>query len=293
MQILLTGGSGFIGRNIKESYLAKKYHIIAPCRQELDLNNQLSVENYFKDKRFDVVIHAAGKPGHRNALDQSNLLNTNLRMFNYLVKQRAKFAKFINLGSGAIYDLRNYQPKMREEYAGVSIPLDEHGLCKYIVDQQIQQLDGFVDLRIFGIFGAYEDYAIRFISNAICKTLYNLPISLIQNRRFAYLYIADLMPILDYFIQNSVAHHAYNITPDISVELLEIVKVIAELSHKDLSIVLAKPGMGMEYTGDNTRLKMEMPLLHFTPLKLAITELCQWYQQHKSRIDYQQLLVDK
>ena len=36
-RILLTGGSGFIGRNILESNLAEKYEIIAPRHCELDL----------------------------------------------------------------------------------------------------------------------------------------------------------------------------------------------------------------------------------------------------------------
>ncbi len=35
-ELLLTGGSGFIGRNILESYLARDFRISAPTSRELD-----------------------------------------------------------------------------------------------------------------------------------------------------------------------------------------------------------------------------------------------------------------
>ncbi len=79
--ILLTGGSGFIGKNIIESYLFSKYKIKAPSSKELNLTDKTSVEEYFKRNNPNIVIHAAVKPGHRNALDTKDLLLTNTRMF--------------------------------------------------------------------------------------------------------------------------------------------------------------------------------------------------------------------
>ncbi len=57
-----------------------------------------------------------------------------------------------------------------------------------------------MELRLFGVFGPHEDYAIRFISNAICKALFGLPITLRQNRTFSYLFIDDLGPIVERFL---------------------------------------------------------------------------------------------
>jgi GDP-L-fucose synthase len=48
--ILLTGGSGFIGRNIKESYLAGKYDITAPRSAELNLIDADSVDKFLRNK---------------------------------------------------------------------------------------------------------------------------------------------------------------------------------------------------------------------------------------------------
>ena len=57
-KILITGGSGFIGRNLAEQ-LRAQYDVLAPSRQELDLHSDTAVRDYLAAHRFDVVIHAA------------------------------------------------------------------------------------------------------------------------------------------------------------------------------------------------------------------------------------------
>jgi len=120
-KILVSGGSGFIGRNIKESYLTGKYLIVAPTRAELDCSDDKSVAEFFKKHSFDVVIHSAAKAGHRNATDTSNLFFTNSRMMFNLLKHQNSWGKLLNMGSGAIYDMQNYIPKMPETYFDVLI----------------------------------------------------------------------------------------------------------------------------------------------------------------------------
>ena len=139
----------------------------------------------------------------------------------------------IFIGSGAVYDMRAYQPKMDEGYFDTSVPADEHGFSKYLIAKYIAEMDNGVELRVFGIFGKYEDYAIRFISNAICKTLFDLPITIRQNRRFDYLYIDDLMPVIDHFIGAKGRYSAYNVTPDDSIDLYAIAEKVKAKSGKD------------------------------------------------------------
>jgi UDP-glucose 4-epimerase len=293
MKILVTGGSGFIGRNIKESYLAQKYTITAPSRLELDCSDDRSVEEYFKKHSFDVVIHSATKAGHRNAADTSNLFLTNSRMMFNLLKHQNNWGKLLNMGSGAIYDMKNYLPKMPESYFGTHIPTDEHGYNKYVFGKVLPSLTNVYDFRIFGIFGKYEDYAIRFISNAICKAIFDLPITLRQNKKFDYLYINDLMPILEYFIENNPKEKSFNITPDNSIELLKVAQLVKSISQKDIEIKVAQEGFGLEYSGDNSLLRKEMSVLQFTPIEKSINDLYDWYLNNKNIINQQSLLIDK
>lgn len=293
MKILLTGGSGFIGKNIVESFLNDKYQIIAPSRTVLDCSNDKSVEEYFIKNSFDVVLHSACKPGHRNAPDPTGILMANSRMIFNILKHQSSWGKLINMGSGAIYDMANYKPKVKEEYFGTYIPSDEHGYNKYIFGLLFPHYKDVIDFRIFSIFGKYEDYAIRFISNVICKTLFDLPITIKQNRRFDFLFIDDLMPIIDYFITHDPLYSEYNITPDSSIELLEVAKIVRSISGKALDIVIGKEGMGLEYSGDNSRVKAEIGSINLTPIEKSTELLYAWYKKNKNNLDINKLLVDK
>ena len=293
-KILLTGGSGFIGRNIKESVLSQTYELYAPSHAELDLADTESTDSYFSLHRFDAVIHAAVKPGHRNAPDLTNLFYTNNRIFFNLLRHADRCGRILNLGSGAIYDMRHYMPMMSEDYFGQHIPIDEHGYNKYVCGRYMEHCpEDIVDLRIFGIFGKYEDYAIRFISNAICKTLFDLPVTLRQDRDFSYLYAPDLAPILAWFIENKPRYRAYNITPDEVSSLLDLGGKVIKLSGKDLPMKVGTDGMGLPYTGSNARLREEMgAVLHFTPMQKALEELYSWYGSIKDTLNRNCLLYD-
>lgn len=292
-KILLTGGNGFIGKNIQESYLAQKYEIVAPRSFELNLLDTDSVDVYFEDKQFDVVIHSAVKPGHRNAKDPTNLFYSNCRMFENLERHKDKFKKFINIGSGAIYDVSKDISNAKETQVFENMPKDEHGFCKYVQHKQIENVENFVDLNIFGIFGKYEDYSIRFISNAICKVLFDLPITITQNRRFSYLFVDDLMPILGFFIENETQHKSYNVVPDEKVELFEIAKIIKEISKKNVEINIAQDGMGFDYTGENSRLKKENVNIDFMSIERSVTLLYDYYESNKTTINKKHLMGDK
>ena len=291
--ILLTGGNGFIVKNIQESFLADKYHIVAPRSFELNLADTQAVDDYFKDHSFDVVLHAATKPGHRNAKDPTNLFYNNVRMFENLVRHADTFGKMINFGSGAVYDVAADNRLVTEDQIGLRCGKDDHSFCKYVVHKRIENLPNVMDLNIFGIFGKYEDWEIRFISNAICKTLFGLPITLRQNRRFSYLYVNDLMPILEYFIENTPKYKSYNVTPDAETELLQAAQLIQKIAGGKNEIRIAAPGYGLSYTGSNARLKSEIKNLQFTSLEKAITELYTYYQTNQDKIDRNLLLEDK
>ncbi|MDR1941683.1 MAG: NAD-dependent epimerase/dehydratase family protein [Endomicrobium sp.] len=293
MKILLTGGNGFVGKNIRESFLARKYEITAPQSRELDLTDSQSSDAFFKNKSFDAVLHCAAKPGHRNAKDRSDLFYSNIRMFENLERHKDKYLKFINIGSGAVYGVSDDISNAKEEDIFKNIPADEHGFCKYVIAKQIEKLDNFTDLNVFGIFGKYEDWEIRFISNAVCKAVYGLPITIKQNRKFSYLYIDDLMPILDFFIENKPKFKTYNIVPDEKYELAQLARIIREISAKDLEIKIASDGFAKEYSGSNERLKSEFQSVKFTDIKKSILMLYNYYLQIKENIDAAKLLTDK
>ncbi len=290
--VLLTGGTGFIGRNLQE-LLGSRYNLAAPTRQELDLSDDAAVSSYLRAHPADVVIHAATTPGHRNARPMPDLAHANIRMFMNLARNADRFKKLIFLGSGAEYDQRYFKSAMPEEYFGEHVPVDKPGFAGYAISRYIERTPSMTDLRLFGVFGKYEDYEIRFISNAICKAIAGLPITLRRNRQFHYLWVEDLVPVLVHFIEKPAAHPSYNLVPDEPVDLLSLAELVRDISRNPVEIKVTEPGMGDPYTGSNARLRGVMPDLKFTPIREAVTRLHQWYGDHPDRIRSEALLVDK
>jgi GDP-L-fucose synthase len=297
MRILLTGGRGFIGRNLVE-HLTQVHQVLAPTHAELDLTDNHAVDAWFRTHEVDAVIHGAVRPGHRAAQDPSRQLWSNLRMFFNIVRNGERFGRLVFLSSGAVYDSREALVRVPEDHLGTSVPEDEHGLSKYTIAQFIDArrgrgLPSVVELRLFGVFGPHEDYGIRFISNAICRTLYDLPITLRQDRRFSYLFIEDLMPVVEWALAAQPAHVAYNVAPDWTDSLRDLGVAVSRHSPEGLPVMVAHEGLGDEYSADNARLRRELPHLTFTPTELAVDRLFQWYADHRSEIDRSRLDIDQ
>jgi len=293
-KIFITGGRGFIGRNLTEG-LKKKYIIYSPQRKELDLLDSEKVKKYLRDNQFDLVIHCATWDASRNSNHDLNLVfKNNLRMFFNLVQCNKLFTRMYYFGSGAEYDKEHYLPKIKEEYFGKYIPNNDYGFSKYIMSKQTSCLNNVVDLRIFGCFGKYEDYSIRFISNAICKVIFGHPITIKQNVFFDYLYVEDLVKIMELLIEKEkLSYKHYNVCTGQTIDLLTIAQKVVGITKKKLEIKVARSGLKSEYSGDISKLMNELGKFEFTTIDKAISKLYHWYKFNKYQINSQLLLADK
>lgn len=286
--LLILGANGFVGKNLVESF-EKKYKILKPSRKELDLKDQKAVSKFFKNNKIDVVINAAVIGGSRTEEHEDSALRNNLRIFFNLLSNKKYYKKMIHLGSGGEYDKRRSMAKIKEEQIDEQIPVDDYGLFKYTCSKVIENTENIVSLRIFGLFGKYEDYRYRFISNAICRNILEMPITVNQDVYFDYVYIDDFVKIVDYFINNKVKYKFYNIGTGKRINLLTIAKKINEVADKKSKIVVKKNGLNNEYTCDNSRLLSETRGLDFESLDASIRKLCQWYKENKSLVNKSKL----
>jgi len=285
-KILITGGSGFIGRNLEEQ-LAGKYDIFAPSHAELELLDGNRVQHYLQKWHFDVIIHTAtydAAPKH-STKDPSKVLEYNLKMFFSIARCKDYFDKMIYFGSGAEFGRGNWIPKMKEDYFDQQVPADQYGLSKYIMTKHAQLSSNIYNLRLFGVFGKYDDWRYRFISNACCKAVLDLPIISNQNKVFDFLYIEDLIKIVKWFIRNKPKRHIYNVCTGKSNSFKTLAEKIIKISSKNLDIVIKTEGLGKEYSGDNSLLLNELKGFEFTPIDEAIKALYDWYDANKHIIE--------
>lgn len=280
-KILLTGGSGFLGKTIIEKF-ASSYEILAPNHNELDLLDSIEVLKYLEKNSVDLIIHAAAVGTSREKKQKIDIVSQNLRMFFNLVRSQKMYNRMIFFGSGAEYGKQRNIHDVKEEEFDEFVPHDEYGFSKYICAKYAETVNFITHLRLFAIYGKYEDYSTRFISNIICKALYNQPIIMYQNVYFDYLYINDFVQILEHLIQRKMEHTFYNIGRGQKIDLLTIAKRILYLMGKDaLPIVIEKPGLNYEYTCNIGRLLLEFQSISYMDFDQSLIELIEYYTSIK------------
>ena len=291
--ILITGAKGFVGSNLTEflSIKTDKYKLFTPSHKELELLDMNSVKNYIEKNKINIVIHGANVGGGRKFVIE-NALDKNLRMFFNIVNCIDELEKIILLGTGAEYNKATMPPKVTEEDFGKVIPLDEYGFSKFVMSKYIEKSNKIVSLRLFGVYGKYEDYEFKFISNAILKNLLKMPIDIMQNVYFDYLNIDDCVKVIEWFIENKGEHNFYNLSTGKTIDLVSIVNIINKISSFKSEIRIKNSGLNNEYSADNLRLCEQIVGLKFKSYEEGIEQLYHYYENIFDNIDKEVIIND-
>jgi GDP-L-fucose synthase len=291
VKVLLTGGSGFIGRNLVES-LGTRYEIAAPASAELNLLDEDCVREYLRSGSFDAVVHTATTRSNRRMGAPGDMLDRNCRMYFNLARNRTLFGKMLHFGSGAEYSRAGLPARVHESYFDTHVPADAYGFSKYICTKHAETQANIFVLRLFGVFGKYEAWDVRFISNACARVVKGLPIVIRQNVKFDYLYVSELAELLSWFLENKPRDKTYNVCRGEAFTLLELAQMVANAAGNNPRIVVRKQEMATEYSADNTRMMDEMGGFQFRAMSDCVRELYHWYKDNANLIDAQQLTFD-
>ena len=268
-KVLLTGGSGFIGRNIK-GYLSGICDLYAPNRQELNLLDEENVRNYIIDNKIDIVIHGANPNPVKNPLDKADtMFEDSIRVFMNLYHAEDCYDRMYTLGSGAEYDKSRDIVLIDENQVGRSIPKDAYGLAKYVINEMIEKSDKQCNLRIFACYGP-TDHESKFITHAIHCCMSNEDITIRQNCYFDYMHVSDLARILEYFIYHRPGYSSYNVCTATRYTLEEIAAEVQKQMGVSNKITFISSGWNREYTGNNQRLLEELGGYQFMSLEEGI-----------------------
>ena len=248
MKILITGLTGFIGKNFYK-YSKFKNDILAISRKGSVLKNFNSEDLNYIDcgledinkftteiKRFnpDCVLNFAwgGIPDYSEDISNNNL-NLTLDFFNFLEKN-TNIKKFINTGTCAEYF--NPTGKIDENYPVK--PYDHFSSAKIKLSQELgikclKSKITYVNLRLFYVFGAYQrnESLIPYLINSYKKG--TIPKLSKPFSRLDYVYVEDVIRVMDNCIKNDISSGAYNVGSGQSISNYEIQRFISNKFNYD------------------------------------------------------------
>jgi len=270
MKIFVTGGAGFIGRNLVKSLLKshdvtiyenfsnsnkKNLNFLSksiPDIIEGDLSNYELLKNSLIG--FDLVIHLAAKIDISESLKHPEISNNvnvqgTINLLRACIKSNVK--NIIGASSAAVYGNPSHIPVTEEI---IPNPVSPYGADKISMEFYLRAFANAYDmncvsLRFFNVYGKGQsnEYA-GVITKFMEKLSKNEPLIIFGNGNNTrdYVYIDDLVQgILDALsnIQGKKGE-VYNLASGKSVSVNELAKKMIKISGKDVEIIHDSPRKG-------------------------------------------------
>lgn len=258
--IIITGGTGFIGSHVLEKLLNEGINIILLKRSYSDiwriknLFNKLIVydidiiplENIFQKNKIDAVIHVATYyKKYHDYNDIENMIFSNITFPTKLLDLCAKYGikYFINTGTFFEYNIRTLPVKETDGkkpcnlYSSTKISFED--IIKFYRDKVKS-----ITLRIFSPYGE-KDNEYKLIPTLIKKAIYNEEVHLSEGfQKLDFIYVKDIANA--YYkvlqnIENLENLESFNIGFGFPYSIREVVSIIQEILNKEIDISWGKP----------------------------------------------------
>ena len=192
-KILITGGSGMVGRNFIEHPDIENYIILNPTRNEMNLMNFQQIKQYLNKNKPDLIIHAAGKVGgilaNLNAPIDFLIQNSEMGKNITLAARENEIKNLINLSSSCVYP-KNMIKKIKETdiLTGQLEPSNEayaigkiyvQKLCEYIHREDNSY--SYKTLIPCNLFGKYDNFDLK--TGHLLANIINKVYSAKQNKK--------------------------------------------------------------------------------------------------------------
>lgn len=247
--ILITGGRGFIGSYLKSHY-KDQYTVYAPERSRLDFTNAASVNHFFDTHQVDIVIHTA-LVGRNNINGVDNVqAQQNIDMFVNLWRNRQKFGKLINMGTGNEFDTTTNIDHAIEDTLFEKMPIASYAYAKNIVARICRTTDHFTNLRLFGVFHNSEN-SVRYFRR-LKNSQANFHI--FQDQYFDFFNLDDLPLVIDTVINGQNPFNDLNVAYQNKYLLSEMATQFADMHGIEQNKIVVDDTGVNNFTADTTKL---------------------------------------
>ncbi len=243
-KILIAGQEGMVGSAVYRLFKKKKNFSIINCkRKDLDFTSQISVDKWFKKKKPEIVINAAGKVGGilDNLNHQSDFLYINSMIGLNIINSSLKYGvkNLINLGSACIYPKKAKQPI--HESALLSSALEEtnegYAISKIMTLKYCQYLKqkfkiNFISIQPANLYGEGDNFDLK-SSHVLPALVKKFTMAKIEKKKFVevwgsgnvrreFLNVKDLAEAIHFLIKRKIKDDYINVGSgeDISIKKL-------------------------------------------------------------------------
>lgn len=297
MKVLITGGSGMVGRSLKQLIP----DAFTPSSKELDLTNSQLVEEYFHTHNFDYVVHLAAYVGslHDN-IENSTLYFDNNILMNTLVTKYAYESgvkNFLGVLSTCIYPNSLTKFPITEDKLHLGAPHPSLMSYAYAKRSHAVQLQAYkerfnlnynylIPCNLFGVVSKSHEKRSHFVNDLIFKIIdaqknKNNFITLFGDgtplRQF--MLASDLAKVINEYLKQD-CNHSFNVAPNINLSVDEIAKIaIDECANgmMDIKYDNTKPNGQHRKDVDTSMLKKYIKNFSFTSLNEGIKSIYEHY----------------
>ncbi len=183
-RVLLTGGSGMVGKNLLAHERPDNFEFIAPDSSKLNLLNFDQTEAFLKREKPDIIVHAAGVVGgiQANIASPVRFLTDNWNMGSNLITaaRSAGVPQLLNIGSSCMYPKDQDTPLKEAQVLSASLEPTNEGyalakcavarLCEYIVRETPEfQYKTIIPCNLYGRFDKFDPAVSHLVPSVIRK----------------------------------------------------------------------------------------------------------------------------
>jgi GDP-L-fucose synthase len=299
-KILLTGATGFVGKNIHK-FLKNKYDVIG-IGSEWDLRHQINVAHALDLFNPDIVIHAAGSVGGigANKDNPGKFLYDNLIMGTHMIQEAKSrnLSKFIMLGTVCSYPKFASVP-FKEEDLWLGYPEETnapYGIAKKTLMNLVETYKeqyGFngINLIPVNMYGPHDHFNLT-TSHVIPALILKVKTAINNNHSSVtvwgsgsasreFLYVEDLARAIELGIETDVGPSPINIGTGSEISIKDLVNLIADLMGYQGDIVYdnSKPDGQPRRCLDTSKAKKLLGFEAKIGLVEGLKKTIKWYEE--------------